>query len=153
MKVYDRINIVPAPGDIASPANGDIWYNSTTGKFRKMQDGDITDLDEQISGNSVVTNRRTSDYTLVLTDVNKLIELNSASAISVTIPRYADVAIPVESQLLIVQYGAGQGTIVAGSGVTLRSAGGKLKLNSQYSAATLIKIATDEWYVFGDLKT
>jgi hypothetical protein len=27
----------------------------------------------------------------------------------------------------------------------------KLKLNAQYSGATLIKIAENEWYLFGDI--
>ena len=53
--------------------------------------------------------------------------------------------------MLVNNYGAGQVTIVAGSGVTLRSDGSKLKIKSQYSAATLVKIGTDEWMVFGNL--
>jgi hypothetical protein len=38
-----RIN--PATGDPSSPADGDVWYNSSTGKFRKRQAGSTTDLD------------------------------------------------------------------------------------------------------------
>ena len=53
----------------------------------------------------------------------------------------------------IAQYGAGQTTVVAGAGVTVRSAGSRLKLNQQYSGATLVKIAADEWYLFGDITT
>jgi hypothetical protein len=103
--------------------------------------------------NLVVANRVTSDYSLVLGDANKIVELNSASAIGLTVPRYANVAFPTGTQILVSQYGAGQATVIAGSGVTIRSAGAKLKLNSQYSGATLVKIGTDEWYLFGDLKT
>jgi hypothetical protein len=35
--------------------------------------------------------------------------------------------------------------------VTLRSDGAKMKINAQYGGATILKIAADEWYVFGDL--
>jgi hypothetical protein len=49
--------------------------------------------------------------------------------------------------------GAGQTTVVPGSGVTLRSAGGKTKLSVQYSMGRLIKRGTDEWYLSGDITT
>jgi len=42
-------------------------------------------------------------------------------------------------------------TVTAGAGVTLRSAGSKLKTNGQYSVATCCKIATDTWVVIGNL--
>jgi len=42
--VTRRANIAPAAGDVASPANGDIWYNSTTAKFRAREAGVTVDL-------------------------------------------------------------------------------------------------------------
>jgi hypothetical protein len=99
----------------------------------------------------VVTNRQTASYTLVLSDADKLVEMNVATANNLTIPLNSSVAFPTGTQILLAQYGAGQTTIVATSGVTVRSNGGKLKLNVQYSGATLIKIGTDEWYLFGDI--
>jgi hypothetical protein len=99
----------------------------------------------------VVTNRQTASYTLVLSDADKLVEMNVGSANNLTIPLNSSVAFPTGTQILLAQYGAGQTTIVATSGVTVRSNGGKLKLNVQYSGATLIKIGTDEWYLFGDI--
>jgi hypothetical protein len=99
----------------------------------------------------VVTNRQTASYTLVLSDADKLVEMNVGSANNLTIPLNSSVAFPTGTQILLAQYGAGQTTIVATSGVTVRSNGGKLKLNLQYSGATLIKIGTDEWYLFGDI--
>jgi hypothetical protein len=99
----------------------------------------------------VVTNRQTASYTLVLSDADKLVEMNVGSANNLTIPLNSSVAFSTGTQILLAQYGAGQTTIVATSGVTVRSNGGKLKLNVQYSGATLIKIGTDEWYLFGDI--
>jgi len=55
------------------------------------------------------------------------------------------------NQIVISQYGAGQTTITAGAGVTLRSDGGKLKINTQYSIATIIFISATEAYVSGNL--
>jgi hypothetical protein len=99
----------------------------------------------------VVTNRQTASYTLVLSDADKLVEMNVGSANNLTIPLNSSVAFSTGTQILLAQYGAGQTTIVPTSGVTVRSNGGKLKLNVQYSGATLIKIGTDEWYLFGDI--
>lgn len=99
----------------------------------------------------ITTNRQTASYTLVLSDADKLVEMNVSTANNLTIPLNSSVAFPTGTQILVAQYGAGQTTIVATSGVTVRSNGGKLKLNVQYSGATLIKIDTDEWFCFGDL--
>ena len=99
----------------------------------------------------ITTNRQTASYTLVLSDADKLVEMNNASANNLTVPLNSSVAFSTGTQILLAQYGAGQTTIVATSGVTIRSNGAKLKLNAQYSGATLIKIAENEWYLFGDI--
>jgi hypothetical protein len=99
----------------------------------------------------IVTNRQTASYTLVLADADKLVEMNVATANDLTIPLNSSVAFATGTQILLAQYGAGQTTIVPTSGVTVRSNGAKLKLNVQYSGATLIKIGSDEWYLFGDI--
>jgi hypothetical protein len=99
----------------------------------------------------VTTNRQTASYTLVIGDADKLVEINNASANNLTVPLNSSVAFSTGTQILLAQYGAGQTTIVATSGVTIRSNGAKLKLNAQYSGATLIKIAENEWYLFGDI--
>ncbi len=99
----------------------------------------------------VVANRQTASYTLVLSDADKLVEMNVGSANDLTVPLNSSVAFATGTQILLAQYGAGQTTVVATSGVTINSNGGKLKLNVQYSGATLIKIGTDEWYLFGDI--
>ena len=99
----------------------------------------------------IVANRQSASYTLVLSDADKLVEMNVGSANNLTIPLNSSVAFATGTQILLAQYGAGQTTIVATSGVTIRSNGAKLKLNVQYSGATLIKIDTNEWYLFGDI--
>jgi len=99
----------------------------------------------------VVTNRQTASYTLVLSDADKLVEMNVATANNLTVPLNSSVAFSTGTQILLAQYGSGQTTVVATSGVTIRSNGAKLKLNAQYSGATLVKIAENEWYLFGDI--
>lgn len=96
---------------------------------------------------------KTISYTAVLADANKLIELNSATGVAFGVPTNSTDAFPIGTQILVSQLGAGQVTITPISGVTLRSNGGKLKISGQYGLCTLIKRATDEWYVSGDLTT
>jgi len=91
-------------------------------------------------------------YTTVLTDDGKLITCDNGSAIALTIPPNSSVAYGIGTQINIMQLGAGQVTITAGVGVTLRSDGSKLKTNAQYAVATCCKIATDTWVVVGNLK-
>jgi hypothetical protein len=102
-------------------------------------------------GGLVVTNRQTASYTLVLTDADKLVEMNVATANNLTIPLNSSVAFSIGTKIDIVQYGAGQTTFVPISGVTIRTANSWLKMNARYGAATLTKIATDEWYLWGNL--
>jgi hypothetical protein len=88
-------------------------------------------------------------YTLVLTDVAKVVSLTNASAITLTIPTNASVAFPTGTQILLYQGGTGQVT-VGGAGVTIRSNGTKLKLTGQYAVGGLLKVGTDEWVLFGN---
>jgi hypothetical protein len=91
-------------------------------------------------------------YTTVLTDDGKLITADNASPIALTIPPASSVAYGIGTQINIMQLGAGTVTITAGAGVTLQSAGSKLKTDAQYAVATCVKIDTDTWVAVGNLK-
>jgi hypothetical protein len=95
----------------------------------------------------------TSQHTLTLSDANKVVELNFNSGNNLIIPTNTAVAFPSGTIITLAQYGAGQVTIVADTGVTLRSSGGKTKTTGQYSVATLYKRDTNEWYLYGDITT
>ena len=145
-----NISVAPASGiDATAIADGSVtstefqYINSLTSNAQTQIDSKTNKL--------ITTNRQTASYTLMLSDADKLVEMNVGSANNLTIPLNSSVAFSTGTQILLAQYGAGQTTIVATSGVTVRSNGGKLKLNAQYSGATLIKIASDEWYLFGDI--
>ena len=120
-------------------------------------DGDVLSASDVNSTNEGVNdlafgqfNAQTgTSYTLVLTDVAKVISLTNAAAITLTVPTNASVAFPVGTQILLYQGGAGQVTI--SSSATLRSQGSKLKINGQYGIAGLLKVAIDEWVAFGNL--
>jgi len=134
-------------------AKGDVGLgnvDNTSDANKPVSTATQTALDAK-TNKLVVANRQTASYTLVLSDADKLVEMNVASANNLTVPLNSSVAFSTGTQILLAQYGAGQTTIVATSGVTIRSNGAKLKLNAQYSGATLVKIGENEWYLFGDI--
>jgi len=99
----------------------------------------------------VTTNEQTGSYTLVLGDAGKLVEINSTSNLTVTVPTNASVAFAVGTQINLLRTNTGTVTVAGASGVTVNSADAKLKLNVRWSAGTLIKRATDNWVLIGDL--
>jgi len=92
-------------------------------------------------------------YTLVLTDVAKVISLSNASSITLSVPTNASVAFPIGTQILLYQAGAGQVTVsaVTPGTTSIRTQGSKTKLFGQYAVAGLLKVATDEWVLYGNL--
>lgn len=102
------------------------------------------------SGN-LAFNTQIASYTLVLSDAGINIVMNSGSANSLTVPPNSSVPFAIGTQILIAQLGAGQTTVIAGSGVTIYSNGNKLKLSGQYAEAALIKYSTDTWFLSGNL--
>ena len=92
-------------------------------------------------------------YNLLLTDAHKTIILTNGSAADLKIPLNSGTAFPIGTRIELIQGGAGQVTVAPTSGVTVNSSGGKTKLAAQYAQATILKVATDTWYLFGDITT
>jgi hypothetical protein len=96
---------------------------------------------------ALVLNAQTgTTYSLVAADVNKLVTLSNASAITLTIPNGI---FTTGQEINIQQIGAGQVTI-ANDGTTSFTGTGT-KLRTQYSAATIICTAANTFTVVGDL--
>ncbi len=106
----------------------------------------------QIQGYRPVNTQTGTTYTLVLGDTGKMVTLNNAGAITLTVPPHSGVALVAQAEIDIVQLGAGQVTVSPGSGVTIISYGSKVALAGQYAAATLKQTATqDTWLLIGNL--
>lgn len=141
--------------------NGAFWayvFQNSTAQVGTLVNNTKTNVTYRWNGTSwavytvqkvldLTLSRKTDNYTLVAADNGQVVEMNKATANTLTVPSGVFSA---GQQVLITQYGAGQTTIV-GSGVTLRSDGGKLKINSQYSMATILFISATEAYVSGNL--
>lgn len=98
----------------------------------------------------MVTNTQTGTaYTLVAADAGAVVEMNNASAMTVTVPPNAAVAFAVGTVVELCRLGAGTLTVSSGTGVTLRTPS-SLTARAQYSTISLRKRGTDEWVVSGD---
>jgi len=136
--------VTDAAGDITGVTAG-------TGLSGGSTSGSVTLSFDYAVGNQAIESAQTASYTLVLSDAGKMVTMTNASANNLTVPPNSSVAFPVNTRIDIIQYGAGQTTIVAGAGVTLFSSGSKLKLSGQYSGASLWKKASDTWVIVGDI--
>lgn len=115
--------------------------------------GAATGSSLSLTGNIVFhtgTTTAATSYTLALTDDSKIVEINSATAVNLTVPLNSSVPFPIGTAITILQTGAGQITVVPVSGVVINSTPG-LKIRAQWAAASLIKRNTDTWVLVGDL--
>lgn len=113
-----------------------------------IQPVDMRAIVDSLAG--IATTSQTTSYTLVLADRGTMIEMNSGSSLNLTIPLNSSVTFDVGTTVGICQMGAGQVTVVATGGVTLRNPS-SLTTRAQYSTISVRKRATDEWVVSGDL--
>jgi len=96
-------------------------------------------------------NPQTVAYELVLADNGKIVEVSSASAVTLSIPTNST-AFATGAQITILQTGSGQVTIAATTpGTTTVNGSPGLKLRGQWSSAVCIKRAAESWVVLGDL--
>jgi hypothetical protein len=82
--------------------------------------------------------------------------MSVATANDFLIPTNANVAFPVGTVINVTQIGAGKTTIkaVTAGTTTISSTGATATapaLRVQFSGASCVKVATDVWYVFGDI--
>lgn len=99
--------------------------------------------------NNIVINTQANDYTLVLTDNGKFVDMTKGTATVLTIPANASVAFPVGTQITIRQGGAGQVTVAITTD-TLNNPQATLKTRVQYSQFVITKMASTTWTIIGD---
>lgn len=127
---------------------------SQTGNSGKYltTNGTATSWGAAVSTLDVTFNAQTgTTYSLVSGDVNKLVTLSNASAITLTVPNGI---FTTGQQINIQQIGAGQVTVVSDGTTVLTSNGATStapKLRTQYSAATIICTSSNNFTVIGDI--
>lgn len=136
------------------------WGYETDTKLYKIGDGSTVWNSLVYLNNLTVITTPTftaNAYTLAAGDAAEtLLVSNASSAGTLNIPTNASVPFPIGTQINLIQTGSGQITIQAVNAgtTTINSTGGTPtapKLRVQNSSATLLKTATDTWYVVGDI--
>ena len=141
-------------GDYYTQSQSDArYYTQTQADARYYTQ---TQTDAKYTLQYPVTNALTSTtYTLLLSDVGDYVEMNNASANTLTVPPNSSVTFPIGTQVTVIQTGAGTTTIAPGAGVTINyyspTGAGTRTLKAQWAAGTLIKRATDTWVLIGNL--
>lgn len=144
--------VVDEPTTTVNFAQGsldDLKVNNLTAAGVVFTDG--TQTKEGVPSRTPIISK-TANYTLTnLSERDSLIEVDSTSPVTITIPTNSAVAFPVGTTLDILGVNTGLITIAGDTGVTVNATPG-LKLRTQWSSCTLFKRATNSWVVYGDLK-
>lgn len=130
-------------GTVWSSNTGTITWTDISGKPSTFTPSTHTHTTAQIT---MAVSDKSANYAILAGDKNTLIR-STNSAITITIDNVLAVGEAVQFQ----QFGAGQITFAAGTGVTLGSVDGKLKTNKQHSPATVICVASGVYELIGDL--
>lgn len=132
----------------SSTTDGIISWDTTNKKI-KVGDGSLSN---DFAPSTILLNAQTgTTYTLVLSDKDKLVRLSNSSPITLTVPTNTSVAYPVGTQINLVQAGSGKVTVSPFDGTVTINATPGLKLRSQWSTATLLKVDTNTWVLVGDI--
>lgn len=96
--------------------------------------------------------QKSSSFPLVLADKNKVFWcVNTGATLTVTIPTNASQAFPTGSQMTFIRGQNQNVTFVGETGAVVIGATPGPNLRTQWSAATLLKLAENTWTLLGDL--
>jgi hypothetical protein len=163
---------VDVTGDVTIASNGNVQISSNTIVNADVNSAAAIDYSKLSLSNTISTsdlaagaaragftstlNEVLANYALVLTDLAKLVTMTNSSTSSITIPANASVAFNVGDRIDVLQKGSGSLQILGASGVTVnctpQGTANTANLRTQWSSATLVKLATNQWVVIGDLK-
>ena len=141
------------PADGSDPRTFPAIWNATATALEGVADdldtaeGAISTLQSDVAASLLLveTEEQTADYTLVLADANKVVNMNKSGTGTLTIPTNASVEFPIGTVVNVYNRSSSDLTIAGAGGVTLRN-GGAL---AQYAEVSLRKRATDEWVLAG----
>jgi Major tropism determinant N-terminal domain len=148
---YWSLMALAGAGDVVGPASSTdsvlAVYDGTTGKLLKNSTMPISSVgyigSPQVSGGATA-------YTLALADAGDHVYFTGGSTATLTVPTNATVAFPTGTTILVLNNNSGNLTI-SGAGVTFQLANGSTgnRTVATKGMASLIKVATDTWWVTG----
>jgi hypothetical protein len=111
-------------------------------------DSRVKTIEDNSAPKYFVENLQTTNYTLALVDVAKVVAFDSASNLTLTVPLNSSVTFPIGTVINVYRAGTGTVTIAGSSGVTVRNVG---EIADQFAEVSLRKRGTDEWVLTGNI--
>ena len=145
----DRTWAAPTASDVGALATG----------LKGATDG-VAELDSNVAlpkvkaeqASAGIMSISVATYTLQLADAGKFLDVTNGGNVTITIPLNASVAFPAGTEIEICRDTSYTVTVAGVSGVTIKSAGSKTTIATQYGCAVLKRLGTDVWLLAGDLK-
>lgn len=126
-----------------------VSYSGANGKFVKVNSAG-TGLEFQ--NTQLTLKGESNSFTLAPIHANNTMVLcTNSNDINILVPTEASVPMPIGTQILFAKMQSGEVTFVGDTGVSILSAGMKLKMGDQYAQAALVYIAADTWLLTGNL--
>jgi hypothetical protein len=165
--VGDVTTPTPSSGDVLQ-WSGSAWINSSVvnanisnsaaiaySKLSLSNSVDYTDLKDgpaKAGFRSTINAQTGTSYSLVLSDLAKMVTMDNASAMTLTVPTNASHGFAIGDRVDILRKGSGTLTVQGADGSVTVNATPGLKIRAQWSSATLIKLDTNTWVLIGDLQ-
>jgi|TARA_R100000479_G_scaffold172009_1_gene116132 hypothetical protein len=134
-----------ASSDYATAAQG----ATADSALQSVSAGDLTDANfdgaEILGFDASINDQTGTAYTLLASDNGKVVVLNNASAVTVTVPS----GLGAGFNCSFVQKGAGQVSFTASS-TTINNRQSHTKINAQYGVASIVAYAADIFVLAGD---
>lgn len=153
------LSAIDAKGDLYVGSANDTVDNLTVGTNNTVLVADSgetlgikwdTLTSDQVPVAGVNTQTGTT-YTFVAADAGKFVTFGASAATTATVPANSSVAYSTGTVINLVQLGAGQVTVSGASGVTVSAPDSATKLAARYAAAQLLKTATNDWVLIGNV--
>lgn len=118
-----------------------------------LNESKLEELEGILEALKFTINEQTADYTLALSDSANVVEMNVATANTLTVPDNDTVNFLTGTHVIVYQTGIGQTTISPAVGVTIHMTTGisEAKVAQQWGTMALFKRAPNEWVLTGDL--
>jgi hypothetical protein len=137
--MHKQVSLLEKSADPDNSDGGITLYDKLGRLFYRKKTGDAIALD------AVDILAKTADYTLILTDANKVITMDVATANTLTVPKNSAVAFPIGTKVVVYQLGAGATTITPVDADVTITMNGTGVIAARYGHATLLKTATNTW--------
>jgi hypothetical protein len=140
------------PPDTRAPGySGHIVDHNAISDSLSAHQSALNNLQAIVPGSITLSSQQNVSYTLQLTDLGTVVEMNASGPVTLTIPPSTQAGFSVGAVLWVARMGTGTVTIVAGTGVTIWSVGVNMQISAQYAEVKLRQRILNTWVVSGSI--